>query len=150
MSLFENYFPLLMMTLILLVLLSVLFVLFILKRSLNILKQYWIVLLLLIIVTLLFTALSSITNLGWYENMNKRLFLLSWQYSYVGWIFLTFCAISIFCNVSSIILYSSINKFINPVKFKNLIISLIKMGFISAFAFTVLVLLPDLILWFYS
>lgn len=146
----KNYLPLMIMTIVLLTLLSGLFVLFILKRSLKILKQYWIVLLLLLIVTLLFTALSSITNLGWYENTQTRLLLISWQYSYVGWIFMTFIAISIFCNVASIILYSSLNKFINPVKFKNQIISLIKMGFISAIAFSFLVILPDLMLWFYS
>ena len=146
----KSYLPLMIMTIVLLVILSGLFVLFILKRSLKILKQYWIVLLLLLIVTLLFTALSSITNLGWYENTYTRLLLISWQYSYVGWIFMTFIAISIFCNVTSIILYSSLNKFINPVKFKNQIISLIKMGFITAIAFTFLVILPDLVLWFYS
>jgi hypothetical protein len=58
--------------------------------------------------------------------------------------------ISVFCNAASIILYSMLNSFINPAKFKQQTISLIKMGFISAVAFVLLVMMPDFLLWLYA
>jgi hypothetical protein len=76
--------------------------------------------------------------------------IFSSSYLYLGWIFLSFLAISIFCNVAPIILYSIIGKFINPVRYKNQIISYIKMGFLTTLSFTLLALLPDIMLWFYS
>ena len=65
------------------------------------------------------------------------------------WIFLIFIGITMFCNVASIILYSIVDKFVNPVKYKNQIISYLKMGFVSALSFTLLALLPNIMLWFY-
>ena len=144
------YTPLLIMTLILLVILCVLFFLYMLRRSMVILKQYWIALLFLIIVTLTYTLVNSLGNLGWYENVHFRLSLFSWTYFYLGWIFLSFMAISAFCNIASIILYSIMDKFVNPVKFKNQIVSYLKMGFISAVSFALLAVFPNILLWFYS
>ena len=144
------YTPLLIMTLIFIVMLCVLFFLYMLRRSTVILKQYWLVLLFLIIVTLTYTIVNSLGNLGWYENIHFRLSLFSWRYFYLGWIFLSFMAISAFCNIASIILYSIMDKFINPVKFKNQIVSYLKMGFISAVSFALLAVLPNILLWFYT
>lgn len=115
-----------------------------------ILKQYWLTLLLLIIVALIYTSVNGVGNLGWYENAHIRLNLFSWSYFYLGWIFLSFIAISIFCNVASIILYSIMGKFVNPVRYKNQIISYLKMGFLTALSFTLLAMLPNILLWFYA
>jgi hypothetical protein len=115
-----------------------------------ILKQYWLTLLLLIIVALIYTSVNGVGNLGWYENAHIRLSLFSWSYFYLGWIFLSFMAISIFCNVASIILYSIMSKFVNPVRYKNQIISYLKMGFLTALSFTLLAMLPNILLWFYT
>jgi len=144
------YTPLLIMVLILIAILCVLFFLYMLRRSMIILKQYWLALLLLIIITLVYTLMNSLGNLGWYESIHFRLSLFSWRYFYLGWIFLSFMAISAFCNVASIILYSIMDKFVNPVKFKNQIVSYLKMGFISALSVTMLAILPNILLWFYS
>ena len=141
--------PLLFMTLILLVILCVLFFLYVLRQSMIILKQYWLTMLFLIIVTFIYTSVNSLGNLGWYENIHYRLSIFSWSYFYLGWIFLSFIAISTFCNVASIILYSNMDKFINPVKFKNQIISYLKMGFLTTLSFTLLAVLPNLLLWLY-
>lgn len=142
--------PLLIMTLILLVILCVLFILYMLRRSMIILKQYWLALLFLFIVTFTYTMMNSLGNLGWYENIHFRLSLFSWTYFYLGWIFLSFMAISAFCNIASIILYSIMDKFVNPVKYKNQIVSYLKMGFISAVSFTILAILPNILLWLYN
>jgi len=144
------YTPLLLITLVLLVILCLLFLLFVLRRSMIILKQYWLTLLLLIIVALIYTSLIGIRDLGWYENSHLRLSLFSGSYLFLGWIFLSFMAISIFCNVASIILYSIIGKFVNPVKYKNQIISYLKMGFLTAVSFILLAILPNILLWFYT
>jgi hypothetical protein len=144
------YTPLLILNLILLIMLISLFFLYVLRRSMIILKQYWITMLLLIIVTLIYTLIHSLGNLGWYENIHYRLGLFSWSYFFLGWIFLSFIAISVLCNVGSIILYSIMDKFVNPVKYKNQIVSYLKMGFLTALSFTLLAILPNLLLWFYS
>jgi hypothetical protein len=142
--------PLLIITSLLLLVFCVLFILFILRRSMIILKQYWLILLILMMMTLLYTIVSGLSHLGWYENTHIRLSLLSWTYFYLGWIFLAFFGTSVFCNVASIILYSIVDKFVNPVKFKNQIISYLKMGFLTALSFTLLSLLPNIILLFYT
>ncbi len=146
----DDYLPLLVMNFSLLLVLSFLFVMYILKRSLRILKQYWLTLLLLIISSLMLTLLSGSINLGWNDNFHTRVFLLSWQYSYVGWIFSLFISISVFCNVASIILLTNMGKFINPVKYRNLSINMIKMGFIAIVAFLLLSVFPDILVWFYT
>ena len=144
------YTPLLIMTFILILILCVLFFLYMFRRSMIILKQYWLTLLFLIIVTFSYTVINSLGYLGWYDNIHYRLSLFSWTYFYLGWIFLSFLAISTFCNVASIILYSIMDKFVNPVKFKNQIVSYLKMGFISAISFALLAVLPNILLWFYN
>jgi len=144
------YTPMLVLTLILLFILVTLFFLYILKRSMIILKQYWLTALLLIIVSLIYISLNSLEKLGWYENIQYRLSLFSWSYFYLGWIFLTFLAITVFCNVSSIILYSIMGKFTNPLKYKNQVVTYLKMGFITIVSFTLLAILPNIYLWFYS
>jgi hypothetical protein len=144
------YAPLLIMTLILLVILCALFLLYMLRRSMIILKQYWLTLLILIIVTLIYISVNSLGNLGWYEDIHFRLSIFSWSYFYLGWIFLSFIAISTFCNVASIILYTIIDKFVNPVKYKNQIVSFLKMGFLTSISFTLLAILPNILLWFYT
>ena len=144
------YTPLLILILLLLIIFSSLFFLYILRRSMIILKQYWITMLLLIFVTLIYTLVNSLGNLGWYENIHFRLSLFSWSYFFLGWVFLSFIAITVFCNVSSIILYSIMDKFVNPLKFKNQIVSYLKMGFLSALSFTLLAILPNILLWIYS
>jgi hypothetical protein len=146
----ETYSPLLVIVLLLLAILIALFILFILKRSIRILQQYWISLLLLIITSLMFTILSGIINIGWYEESHPQILLFSLSYTYVAWIFLSFIFISIFCNTASILLYPILTKFVNPVKFKHLIISFLKMGFTTSIAFSLLVVMPDIILWLYS
>jgi hypothetical protein len=146
----ENYLPFLIINLVLVILLSTLFILYILKRSLRILKQYWLTLLMLIVSSIITTILSGSVNLGWNDDFHTRVFLLSWQYTYVGWIFLLFLSISIFCNVASIILLTNMGKFINPVKYRNLSINMIKMGFITIIAFLFLSVFPDLLIWLYA
>jgi len=148
-SLDTIYAPMLAILLVLFFILCTLFILYVLRRSMVILKQYWLTLLILIIVALFYTLLSGLSNLGWYESTLMRLSTFSWSYFYLGWIFLIFMAISIFCNVASIILYSLVGKFINPVKYKNQIILYIKIGFLATVSFTLLALLPDIMLWFY-
>jgi hypothetical protein len=148
-SLTVLYTPMYILTLILLLILVTLFFLYILRRSMVILKQYWLTALLLIIVSLIYMSLNSLDKLGWYENIHYRLSLFSWSYFYLGWIFLTFLGITVFCNVSSIILYSIMGKFIHPVKYKNQIVSYLKMGFVTIVSFTILSLLPNIFLWFY-
>jgi hypothetical protein len=142
--------PVLIIAVALLVILCTFFVLFVLRRSMIVLKQYWLTLLILFAVTLIYTLISGLNNLGWYENAHIRLNIFSWSYLFLGWIFLTFIAISIFCNVASIILYSIVDKFVNPVKYKNQIVSYLKMGFLTALSFTILALLPNIMLWFYT
>ena len=149
-GLVPNFLPLLIMALILLAVLVILYSLYIFRRSIKILKQYWLTLLLLIFTVLLFSILSIATNLGWHDNTQARLLIFSWQYAYFGWIFLFFISISVFCNTASIILLSIMNRFVNPVKFRNLSISFIKMGFIAALAFSLLSVVPDILLWIYT
>jgi len=146
----EDYLPLLIMNLLLLAILTLLFVLYILKRSLRILKQYWLTLLLLIMGSILVTILSGSTNLGWNDDFHTRVLLLSWQYAYTGWLFSLLISISVFCNVASIILLANMGKFINPVKYKNLSISMIKMGYITIVAFFFLSVFPDMLIWIYT
>jgi len=149
-NLIDGYFPLLVINFILLFLLTFLFVLYIFKRSFRILKQYWLALLLLIVSSLTTIILSGSTNLGWNTDFHTRVYLLSWQYFYVGWIFFLFLSISAFCNVASIILLANMSKFINPVKYRNLSINMIKMGFIAIVAFLLLSVLPDILVWLYA
>ncbi len=144
-----DYLPLLVMNLLLVLILTVLFVLYIFKRSLRILKQYWLTLLILIISSVMITILSGSTNLGWNDDFHTRVLLLSWQYAYVGWVFSLFISISVFCNVAAIILLTNMGKFINPVKYRNLSISMIKMGYITIVAFLLLSVFPDLLIWIY-
>jgi hypothetical protein len=139
----------LIITILLIAAFCAMFILFVLKRSMIILKQYWMILLALFIIIIFYSLTSGLNNLGWYENTNMRLSIFSWSYFYVGWIFLTFIGISIFCNVASIILYSIVDKFINPIKFKNHIVSYLKMGFLTAIGFTLLAVMPNILLWFY-
>jgi hypothetical protein len=141
--------PILIISIAVLILFCTLFVLFVLKRSMIILKQYWLVLLILIAITLVYALVSGMSHLGWYENTQLRLSLFSFSYGYIGWIFLIFIAITVFCNVASIILYSIVDKFVNPVKYKNQIISYLKMGFVTALSFAFLALMPNIMLWFY-
>ena len=145
-----DFLPLLVMLLILIILLIVLYTLYIFKRSLKILKQYWLTLLLLMIIAVLFAFLQGTDDLGWYEDGQARLLIFSWQYVYFGWIYLLFMSISVFCNTASIVLLSITNKFVNPVKFKNLSITFIKMGFISGLAFAFLSMIPQFLLWLYT
>jgi len=145
-----SFIPLLIMSTILFLLLITLFILYIFRRSIKILKQYWFTLLLLLTSTLLFTILSGSTDLGWYDEGQTRLLIFSWQYAYFGWIYLIFISICVFCNSSSIILLSVTNKFVNPVKYRNLSITFIKMGFVAALAFTVMSIIPNLFLWIYT
>jgi hypothetical protein len=145
-----SYAPLLAMSLILLLLLITFYMLYIFKRSIKILKQYWLTLLLLLTSTLLFTILSNSTDLGWYDEGQTRLLIFSWQYAYFGWIYLIFISISLFCNSSSIVLLSVTNKFVNPVKYRNLSITFIKIGFVAAIAFTLLSIVPNFLLWIYT
>ena len=142
--------PMLILTLILLLILCVLFLLYILRRSMIILKQYWLTALILVIVTLIYIPLNSLDKLGWFEDTQLRLSLFSYSYFYLGWIFLSFLAISIFCNVASIILFSIVGKFTNPAKYKNHIVTYLKMGFITIISFTLLAIFPNILLWFYS
>jgi hypothetical protein len=41
-------------------------------------------------------------------------------------------------------------NFTNPVKYKNLTLTFFKMGYITAMAFSILVILPNIMLWFYT
>jgi hypothetical protein len=145
-----NFVPLLIMILILLLLITIQFISFILKRSVQILKQYWITILLLLVASLSFTLFNSISKLGWYENSHARLLFFSWPYIYVGWIFLAFLLITIFCNAISIILYNILDKFVNPIKYKQQLVTFLKLGFTAAIGFTLLSVTPNLLLWFYT
>jgi hypothetical protein len=146
----ENYVPLMVIIMILLTGLTALFAFYILKRSIKILQQYWLVLLLLLIAAIIFTILSGINKFGWNENISARILLFSAPYAYVGWIFMFLFLFSVFCNVASIILYSLMTNFTNPVKYKNLTLTFFKMGYITAMAFSILVILPNIMLWFYA
>jgi hypothetical protein len=146
----ENYIPLMIIIMILLTGLTVLFAFYILKRSVKILQQYWLALLLLLIAASIFTILSGINKFGWNENMFARILLFSAPYAFVGWIFMFLFVFSVFCNVSSIILYSMMSSFTNPIKYKNLTLTFFKMGYITAMAFSILVILPNIMLWFYG
>lgn len=142
--------PLLYFNLILLIVVIVLFTLFILKRSVRIIKQYWISILLIIITSFFYLYISVLKNLGWFDNTHMQLMLFSISYTFLGWIFLLLLIFSLFCNASSIMLYTSLNKFINPVKYKHQVITLIKIGFVSLLAVVLLSMIPDVLLWIYA
>jgi hypothetical protein len=142
--------PLKIIILILTAILVVLFVLFILKRSVKILKQYYLTTLIAVVCTLLMVAMDGLQHLGWFENTKYRLLLFSVSYAYLGQIYLAFMITALVSNASSIIIYANLERFTNPIKYKHRVITFIKFGFVSLIAFIVLSLLPDLLIWFYT
>jgi len=134
---------------VLLALLVFLFVLFSLKRSLKIVRQYWIIYLLLYIVLFLYWFNFSSVQLGWYEFISLKIKLFSWHYGYAGLILLLFLSISLSTNICAIILLSLKDSLVNPQKYKQVIISFIKIGFVSILIFCGMVLLPEILMWLY-
>ena len=150
MAIAGSVFPLLVFICILIILMVLLFILFILKRSVRILKQYYLTVLIAIISALLMFVLRGLQHLGWYENVESQLLLFSVSYSYLGYIFLALLIVTIFSNATSILIYANLEKFTNTIKFKHRVITFIKIGFVTLIAFIILSIVPDLLIWIYT
>ena len=120
------------------ILIIFLFIRFMLKREINIIRNYWLAVFILFILLVIFFIKVSVYKLGWYDSSEIRLKLFTWQYSYLGWIFLLFVVLSLFYNLSAIILLSFKNFINNSQHSRQIAIHLIKMGFISILIVSVL------------
>lgn len=134
---------------ILLIILSFLYVQFLLKRAFRLIRKYWIVLLILLIIITIYTISVPLYRMGWYESIEQRLQLVSWQYGYLGWIALIFYIATIFTNISAMIILALKQIFINLQFTKHKMFFLVKLGFVSIWALTLLVVFPDILILFY-
>lgn len=145
-----QYAPfILLMLAILLVILTILYIMFILKRSFKFLNQYWIVMILLLFILAIYTLSISLNQLGWYDSMQLRMKLFSWQYGYFGWISLIFFSTTIFSNISAIAILALKDRLINLNQIKHKMFFLIKLGFSSIWALVLIVAFPDILNWYY-
>jgi len=145
----EKLIPLLVIIGILLVLIIVQYSIFAFKRSMNIIKQYWISLYLLLLFLIVYILQNTAYHLGWYESPEQILKLCSWHYGYVGWIICIFFACTFFANTAAIIMLSFKNKWTSLHNVKLIMLPLLKIGFITAIMVSALVTIPDLFLWYY-
>jgi len=145
----KSYLPFLIIIGILLLLSFLLFVLFIYKRSLKMLKQYWLILIFLLSVLMIYWFKGPNNYLGLYEIHELRFKFLSLNYGLLGWVILLFFAISFFCNFSSFIIFYLKNELNDIYRFKYIIITFIKTGFVAQCACIGLVIFPELLIWFY-
>lgn len=145
-----QYAPfILLIVAILLIVLTILYIMFILKRSFKFLNQYWIVMIILLFILAIYTLSISLNQMGWYDSMQLRMKLFSWQYGYIGWISLIFFSTTIFSNISAIVVLALKEKLINLNQIKPKMFFLIKLGFASIWALVLIVAFPDILAWYY-
>jgi hypothetical protein len=139
---------LLSIILLLLIILAGLFSTFILKRKIRILRYYELTILLLLSIVgyLVMTGTSNL--IGWNESAIFRLKLFSFDYGYVGLVFLFLLAVTLITNSFVILLFNSRKIFINSQMIKNRIVNNMKIGFISTLALCGLAVMPFILIWF--
>jgi hypothetical protein len=136
------------MIIILLVCLAILvifYLLFVYMRSLKFLSQYLIIFLILLAASTFCALTASFQFLGWYESLDLNLKLLSWQYGYLGWIYIFFWGTSVFTITATIIVLISRSSFLDAGRIRLVILPLIKTGFVSVLAYALLTIMPVLL-----
>jgi hypothetical protein len=85
---------------------------------------------------------GSFQFLGWFESIDLNLKILSWQYGYLGWIYLFFLGGGIFTlSTVCIVLYIK-NNFLDASRIRLVILPLVKIGFTCIIAFSLLTITP--------
>ncbi len=128
---------------------ALLFTVFIVKRSLRIIRNYWIAQSLLLVALFLHWYNNIVYLIGWNESSLIKLKLLSFDYGFSGWIVLIFFCGALFFNLSAIILLNIRDKLATPRKTKRQVVRFLKLGFAAISCLTLLVLLPELLMKFY-
>jgi hypothetical protein len=126
----------------------VLYITFILKRSLRLMQQYWFMLFILLLILFIYFYNRTSEQLGIISNVELGLNLLTWNYYYLGWIILVFFALTIYSNISAMIIYTTRQNLIDVQRSKNSMLSFIKLGFLTTICLTVLILLPEAVIYF--
>jgi hypothetical protein len=141
----ESVVPFLVILAMLMLVLVTLFMLFIFKRSLHFLNQYLITFFLTLAAVIIFAVTTTASIVGWNESLQIRATLLSWQYIYLGWIYILFWGISLFSGVITILVFTIKRNFIDSSRIRFVILPLIKTGFISMLITIILTVWPVLL-----
>ncbi len=134
---------------VLLLILIGLFIAFILKRRIRILSYYELTYLLLLSGIGYFLIIDSSNLIGWNESVVYRLKLFSFEYGYVGFIFLIVLALSLVSNSLIVLLFSLKDIFVDSQMPKRKIISYLKIGFVSVIILFGLNIMPHIFIWIY-
>ena len=127
---------------ILLAILIIFYLLFLFKRSLSYLNQYLTVFVILLSSCVVFAITGTSHFLGWSESMDLSTKILSWQYGYLGGIYISFFGISIYSAISSLIILFIKNKFLYVSRIRLILLPILKTGFVSVCAFALLTVTP--------
>jgi hypothetical protein len=119
--------------------------LFVYMRSLRFLTQYLIFFVILLAVCAFCAFAGSFQFLGWYESLDLNLKLLSWQYGYLGWIYIFFWGTSLFTVSATFIIFISKRSFLDASRIRLVILPLIKTGLVSVLAYALLTIMPVLL-----
>jgi hypothetical protein len=131
--------------LVFLAVLIIFYLLFVFMRSLRFLTQYLILFVILLSACAICAFAGSLQFLGWYESLELNLKLLSWQYGYLGWIYLFFWGTSIFTVSATLIILITKNSFLDASRIRLVILPLVKTGFVSVLAYALLTIMPVLL-----
>ena len=141
----ENFIYMIIIVFILLAILIVFYMLFLFKRSLSYLNQYLIVFVFLLSSCVVFAITGTSHFLGWSESLNLSIKILSWQYGYLGWIYISFLGISIYSAISTLIILFIKNKFLDVSRIRLILLPMLKTGFVSLIAFALLTVTPVIV-----
>ena len=138
----ENYLYMIIIVFILLAVFIVFYTFFIFKRSLNFLNQYLIAFMILLSSCVIFAITGTSQFLGWYESLDSSIKILSFQYGYLGWIYISFFGISIYTIISTLIILFIKNNFLDVSRIRLILLPMLKTGFVSLIAFALMTVTP--------
>ena len=115
---------------------------FLFKRSLNFLNQYLIAFMILLSSCVIFAITGTSQFLGWYESLDASIKILSFQYGYLGWIYISFFGISIYTIISTLIILFIKNNFLDVSRIRLILLPMLKTGFVSLIAFALMTVTP--------
>ena len=141
--------PILVFLLILMMVQVILFALFFIRRSLIHIHQYWMSMLLYVVLLTYYIFSVGVYIIGWKESSMIKLQVFSMQYGYWGWIFLFFFSLLIVSNLIGFMLLKFRPIMSNPQRARNLLSPLLKLGFIGLWGTSILCLTPHVLILFY-
>jgi MFS family permease len=138
----ENFLYMIVIVFILLAVLILFYILFLFKRSLSFLNQYLIAFMILLSSCVIFAITGTSQFLGWYESLDSSIKILSFQYGYFGWIYISFFGISIYSTISTLIILFIKSNFLDVSRIRLILLPMLKTGFVSLIAFALLTVTP--------